>query len=77
MTTQIINNNNITIINTPHNSLPLTILKNTGSAALYIASSTVARKTIFTAAMYLAGGSIISTMGVAPVIMTGAIIWLS
>ena len=56
-------------------SLPVTIAKTTGSAALYVATSSIGRKAIFTGAMYLAGGTIVSTVGLAPILVTGAIIW--
>ena len=54
--------------------LSLSVLRRTGSLFLYLTSSGVARKALFSGVMYLAGGSIISTVGLGPVIVTGAII---
>ena len=57
-----------------------TVAKTTGSMALYAAktltTSSIGRKAIFTGTMYLAGGAVISTVGIVPVLVTGAIIWI-
>jgi hypothetical protein len=56
--------------------IPIAVAKTTGTAAYYITSSSIARKAIFTGAMYFAGGTIISTVGLPAVIVTGALIWI-
>jgi hypothetical protein len=45
-------------------------------ASWYIITSSIGRKSLFAGAMYMVGGSIISTVGLVPVLITGAIIWL-
>lgn len=70
---------NTEIVNTASSAastLPTQIVNTTGSIAYYAISSSIGRKAIFTGALYLAGGTIISTIGLAPVIVTGAVIWL-
>lgn len=56
-------------------SIPIIIAQKTGSLAFYAATSSIGRKAIFTGAMYLAGGTIISTIGLVPVIVAGIITW--
>jgi len=53
------------------------IVKTTGNAAYYIITSSIARKLIFTGTMYLAGGTIISTVGLPTVLLAGTLILLS
>jgi hypothetical protein len=65
-----------TIDHTQDASITSTIVKTTGSAAVYVATSSVGRKAIFTGAMYFAGGAIVSTVGLAPVLVAGAIVWM-
>lgn len=40
-------------------------------------NSSIGRKIIFTSTVYFAGGFIISTVGLTPVLVVGAIVWLS
>lgn len=70
------NSKALVIYEPPSSSLPVTIAKTTGSAALYVATSSIGRKAIFTGAMYLAGGTIVSTVGLGPVLIVGAVVWL-
>jgi hypothetical protein len=58
-----------------YQTLPLKIATNTGSAAVYIATSSIGRKVVFTGTMYLAGGTIISSIGLLPVLVVGVMAW--
>lgn len=56
--------------------IPVNIVKTTGSLALSAATSSIGRKAIFSGALYLAGETIISAIGLTPVIIAGALVWL-
>ena len=57
-------------------SLPLKIITTTSYIALYAITSSILRKALFTGTLYLAGGTILSTIGLTPVIVAGALVWL-
>ncbi|CAH6420743.1 Hypothetical protein HVR_LOCUS1277 [uncultured virus] len=57
-------------------SLTSTVLKRSSSLIWCTATSSIGRKAIFTTAMYLAGGSIVSTVGLVPVLVAGAVVWI-
>lgn len=52
-----------------------TVTKTIGSVAYYTITSGFIRKAIFTGALYFAGGTIVSTVGLPAVIIAGTIIW--
>lgn len=56
-------------------SLSGRILRAAGSAALHVAISSPGRRLILSGALYLAGGALISTVGVVPVALTALTIW--
>lgn len=39
-------------------------------------TTSIGRKLTFMSVMYLAGGTVIATVGIAPVLVTGVIVWL-
>lgn len=70
------NNDVIVSEELPATSLTSQILKRTGTIAYNAATSKIGRKTIFTGLLYAAGGTIISTVGLGPVLVVGALVWL-
>lgn len=69
-------NNSICTETSESSNLSSTVIKTSGSLAWYAANSSLGRKAIFTSAMYLAGGTIISTIGLTPVLIAGAVVWI-
>ena len=69
--------NNESMTNTTDtSSLSLKIAKTTGSIALNVATSGIGRKAIFAGTLYFAGATIVSTVGIVPVIVAGTLIWI-
>lgn len=64
------------VVNNKSIELPLKVAQTAGNITIKTLSSSIGRKVLFTGAIYLAGGTIISTFGLGPVIIVGSIIWL-
>ena len=62
------------LVNDNGSSLPIKIAKTTGYIALYALTSSIARRAIFAGTLYLAGGTILSTVGLTPVMIAGALV---
>ena len=54
----------------------LTIIRSAASTALYAVSSTLGRKAILTGTLYLAGGALVSSFGLMPVVAVSTLMWL-
>lgn len=71
---KIMNNNEMT--HSSPSSVPMTIMRTTGTAVYHVVASSMARKAMFAGAMYFAGGTIASAIGLPALIVTGALIWI-
>lgn len=57
-------------------SLTVKVLKTIGSGVLHAAISSIGRKAIVTTTLYMAGGALISAVGLGPVITASAVVLL-
>jgi hypothetical protein len=56
--------------------IPIVILKTTVTGICYGIMTSLGRRAIVAGTLYLAGGSIASTIGVTPVMIAGTMMWL-